>query len=1128
MLTLFDKNEPQGFRLDNFEFYNWGSFHRKIWSINPDGHSTLLTGGNGSGKTTLVDALVTLLVPTQMRVYNQSSGADKKRDRTELTYFLGTVGNLREENQSLSRTENLRDKSDYSIMVGNFSNSQMGKKISLGQIRWVSGNGLQRLFFSCDQALSLEKDILPFEATASLKKRLQREKNIRFYDNFKQYSLYFIKAFGLRSDKALNLFAQTVGVKVLGDLNGFIRNHMLEKTDTKSLFEGLYENYRNLLSTHRQIEKAEKQLQLLEPVMKSSQKVQKLHREIEEKELLRRFLPKLLLPYKQKALDLKKKEESDLKVQCENRIILLGEDLKHLEDYIFQVKQELEGNEVSGKIKLLEQDMVYLKEKKEQLKKQHDHYDRIAENLGISSAASLEDFLNNRKNLESLKDKNQREIETNKAKLFALKQESGDLNIKLKELVREIESLKLRRNNIPFYRIELRRRICDDLNISEEELPYAGELIRVREDQAQWRNSAEKVLHHFALCLLVPEKHYQQVNRYVNAHNLKGRLVYFRVNEKEKTHDSELWRQGVDENSLPEKLEVKPDSPFFGWVYNYLHLNYSYTCLNDVEDLARYPRAMTIQGLIKRDTRHEKDDRKEKMGPSSYVLGWDNQEKIRNLSKEYKDRKSNEEDLLRQLQKEEVNEDNLNSRSADLTRILEYENFNDLDWFRYENKLGTRQKELDELLSHSKDLQDLKNHQITLEKDKEQKKADYDREQQQIGSINANLQKIEEYGNNLTISKNNSEELKEDIDSLNVLIDPYLPDNRAIPFENWLVKEQEIGSKLTEQYEGLNDKYAVESKDLIRHMGVFLSPKGDILDQFPGWRGETSHLEAREEFISAFESYYKDLKTDGLPQYRREFQKFLNNRMQEDIIGFQESLDRDVRNIRKGIDVLNKSLSKLVYEKNPDSYIRLLGEETRDVSILKFKSDLKHARGDVAKLAVGDEAELESCFLRMQSLIIELKENEPLRQKVLDVRNWLEFAAEERYMEDHKQKQFYQDSHSLSGGEKAKLAYTILASAIAYQFGINDGGERSFRFVMVDEAFSKVDPENSAYAMDLFKNLNLQLMVVTPLDRINLVEDYIESVHYVDNRDQQSRIHKLTYTEYREKKKEWEQPDISQ
>jgi uncharacterized protein YPO0396 len=160
MLTLFDKNEPQGFRLDNFEFYNWGSFHRKIWSINPDGHSTLLTGGNGSGKTTLVDALVTLLVPTQMRVYNQSSGADKKRDRTELTYFLGTVGNLREENQSLSRTENLRDKSDYSIMVGNFSNSQMGKKISLGQIRWVSGNGLQRLFFSCDQTLSLERDIL--------------------------------------------------------------------------------------------------------------------------------------------------------------------------------------------------------------------------------------------------------------------------------------------------------------------------------------------------------------------------------------------------------------------------------------------------------------------------------------------------------------------------------------------------------------------------------------------------------------------------------------------------------------------------------------------------------------------------------------------------------------------------------------------------------------------------------------------------------------------------------------------------------------------------------------------------------------------------------------------------------
>ncbi len=62
----------------------------------------------------------------------------------------------------------------------------------------------------------------------------------------------------------------------------------------------------------------------------------------------------------------------------------------------------------------------------------------------------------------------------------------------------------------------------------------------------------------------------------------------------------------------------------------------------------------------------------------------------------------------------------------------------------------------------------------------------------------------------------------------------------------------------------------------------------------------------------------------------------------------------------------------------------------------------------------------------------------------------------------------YEDSQSLSGGEKAKLAYTILASTTAFQFGIREAETRprSFRFVILDEAFSKVDPDNAAYAME--------------------------------------------------------------
>ena len=122
---------------------------------------------------------------------------------------------------------------------------------------------------------------------------------------------------------------------------------------------------------------------------------------------------------------------------------------------------------------------------------------------------------------------------------------------------------------------------------------------------------------------------------------------------------------------------------------------------------------------------------------------------------------------------------------------------------------------------------------------------------------------------------------------------------------------------------------------------------------------------------------------------------------------------------------------------------------------------------------------------------------------------------------------FYSDSSGKSGGQKAKLAYTILASAIAYQYGLEQEGQRArtFRFVVVDEAFSKSDEDNARYAMNLFKQLNLQLLVVTPLDKTHVVEPYIASCHFVSNSvdENDSRVANLTIREYYEQKTAFEQ-----
>ena len=99
-----------------------------------------------------------------------------------------------------------------------------------------------------------------------------------------------------------------------------------------------------------------------------------------------------------------------------------------------------------------------------------------------------------------------------------------------------------------------------------------------------------------------------------------------------------------------------------------------------------------------------------------------------------------------------------------------------------------------------------------------------------------------------------------------------------------------------------------------------------------------------------------------------------------------------------------------------------------------------------------------------------------------DVRNWFTFSASERDRETDAEWEHYRDSDGKSGGQKEKLAYTILAASLAYQFGLEWGAHRSrdFRFAVIDEAFGRGSDVSTRYALELFARLGLQLLIVTP------------------------------------------------
>ena len=110
-----------GFRLQHIEVLNWGTFHQHAWRLNLNGQNALLTGDIGSGKSTLVDAITTLLVPSNRIAYNKAAGADFK-ERSLRSYVLGYYKSERNEGDHSAKPVALRDNNTYSVILGVFHN----------------------------------------------------------------------------------------------------------------------------------------------------------------------------------------------------------------------------------------------------------------------------------------------------------------------------------------------------------------------------------------------------------------------------------------------------------------------------------------------------------------------------------------------------------------------------------------------------------------------------------------------------------------------------------------------------------------------------------------------------------------------------------------------------------------------------------------------------------------------------------------------------------------------------------------------------------------------------------------------------------------------------------------------
>jgi uncharacterized protein YPO0396 len=1094
-----------GFRLQRLEIYNWGTFNHHVWTLEPGGNTALLTGANGSGKSTLVDALLTLLVPHARRSYNQASGVEKRRERDERTYVRGAYGRVRDGESNAGVIQFLRGKDSYSVLLAVFANQRLGQCVTLAQVFWMQDDGLKKFHVVALRPLSIADHFSVAGDMADLRRRL-KSLGAEVHDEFVRYSAHVCKLFGLRSDKALDLFNQVVSIKEIGGLNDFVRAHMLEKSDAQEKIAQLRENYENLTRAHDAILKAQQQMAQLQPLLDEAGQHQQLQVRIAETERCVELVPAYFAHRKLMLLERAIQQAGSELARAHSQRETLDARLSMLRGQERELYAAIANDQAGQHIQEIARDIERTDERLASRKKQAERYDDLARPLGLPLYGDEATFYTS---IQQARD-TLPQIEERLSTLVGVRDEQVQATARLEracqDLRDEIASLERRTSQIPSEDFGLRSRVAQALGIAEEELPFVGELLKVREDARNWEGAIERLLRGYGRQLLVAEALYRRISAYVDATDLRGRLVYQRVTERRALPSLDH----LDRDALPHKLEIKPETPFYDWLQCDLVEHFDYICCETLDQFQRERRALTVNGQIKRGSAlHEKDDRYALDDRKRYVLGWDNRGKIAALSDELSAHSAELEAARREIAHVEDEQRQRRTQQQLVRELLQFDSFAAIDWHADERLLRDLEAQRATLEASADSLKQLRDQlgAVTVqiaEADKQRSNA-----LSAIARLDAEIARCERQREDCTARLDGV--VAEDLDSYGARIEADLK-GKLVRLDTLADVQEQVRDSYTRSAAAFRGQLNALAQSLIRRMDGY---KRDYPE-------DTEDVDAAVESICEFQRMLDRIQREDLPRHARRFKDLLDEKVITSIAIFKGSLEKQVEEIKSAIFHLNESLRRIDY--TPSTYIQLRDDPSRDREIQEFRHALRACLPDVGQARSAEVNE--ASFQRIRALIERFEQEERWTQKVTDVRNWLEFSAEERYSEDHKPKNFYSDSAGKSGGQKAKLAYTILASAIAYQYGLDqdESRARSFRFVVVDEAFSKSDETNARYAMELFKQLNLQLLVVTPLDKTHIVEPYIAACHFVANNEEEndSKVYNLTIQQYHEQKAAFE------
>lgn len=1069
---------PQGqIRLAELSVYNWGSFHSlHTASIDPDG--TLVTGDNGSGKSTLIDGLMALLLPAGKAAFNVAAAQGDRSDRSLLSYMRGSFGSAHD--GFATRVKSKREKGVVTGLRALYQYED-GSSITLAALFWTASStntlsDVKRVYLVAKRNMQLKELLDAFDEgnVRQLKQWLRDDPVITDCDsNFTDYQELYRKHLYMDNKNAPALLSRALGLKKIDDLTKLIRELVLEPSGVKKDARKVVEEFSDLVAIHEQLIDAKEQFVHLSRLPELSQFIDESKLALENLHLQKNHLR----VYFGEALSMlwsNKLSELEAELESLERSISRAETQERDAQDSVEKRHEEYLNLGGDKIESLEKDIQHAKDKLNSVIQISSNYQSDCRSLELDAELNEEIFITNKRaanlKLEKIEDDTKQSQDYFGEIAAQLSEQQKSLN-EIKGEILEIEARP--DSNIDVHYQRLRDEMIESLDLSDDELVFIGELLDVKDDEKAWQGAIERALGGLRTTLLVPQKNYSMVTRWLNVRHT-GLHVRAQVVAQGSSEQRPSGFVEFKERGYLRKLVWK-DHPYRDWLK--VHLNkFDLRCVSGTDELDATPFSMTREGLVHMERgRFEKKDQRKVGDRRSWSLGFSNKSRLGLLNLDRQRAELECKKLFKLSEHARREMDQVNERKQLWERIDGYcwEQINAPYW---QKRLDTVKADLERLEQSGGNL--------------ELAKSRWDAAKKLLLDIQKNKEKLKKDEGALETKKDNTEC---QVDKYSALASTGMSDEvRALLSDRIGVVTLEAADQQSEFEKTLD----AELEKIRSRKSAAENAANGIMGSFRGkdkWQPITVDWPTGLEALPDYLEHFSYIEKEGLPELIDQFKERLNKHATQSLARIKTKLESEREDILERIDTINQVLRRTEFKQG--SHLKLGSKREKYPHVQEFERKVKSALSQ----ATSDDHEARFNLLADVVEILE-KASAPGTSsnmeslRLLDPRYQMSFFAEEIDSQTLNVRDVLESSSGKSGGEKESFAGTIVAASLAYVLTPDGYDKPIYCTVFLDEAFSNTAEAVSRRVLRVFKELHIHVNLITPYKNLNLARESARSL----------------------------------